>query len=110
MDIVIKMDTYYIMNARDNRELLKDKSWRADSTFLIVKVPGKKKPMIIAGSGHGYMQPGESARFIYDTGSGHRKPPYGKDQFTVLAVIEFDDRGETKSKMKLSGKSFYVMK
>ena len=106
----IKMETYYIMNASGSRELLTDKSWRANSSFLIIKTADKKRPIILAGSGHDYGKKGDVNKFVYDTGSRSKNPPYGKDTFKILKIIEFDSKGNPNKSFKATGKGFYVMK
>jgi len=99
---------YYIMSERSSSELLKDKSWLANSSALFVKTPNGKK-MTILGSGHGYGSIVTSHSYIFDTGNGYRKPPYGQETFKIYNIITFNSHGEPSKPFKAIG-GFYVMK
>lgn len=101
---------YYIMNANSEKKLMFDKDWRAGNSFLIVRTVGSGRRFIISGAGHGYSDDlGKRKYYTFETGMGHRIPPYGDESFIVEDIILFDENGEPNKSFNPK-MSFYVMK
>jgi len=85
---------WYIMNARawipgrKTPETIFDTDGDYDSTMVVALKDGKT-PVFILGSGKSnyYGKPGETERYIIDTGNGLRNPPYDSPGIKIQNLI-----------------------